>query len=79
MIAADIPAMHAVIRNYEDGLIVNPQPETIAQAVIELISNPQLAQEMGNKGYEKVRQEYNWEILAQRLSNIYEQAIMAMA
>ena len=75
VIAADIPAMHSVISHDKDGLIVNPHPEEISQSLLKLIISPNKAIQMGEQGYKKVQQEYNWDTLADKLANIYSRLL----
>jgi len=56
-----------VIIDNETGILVNPySPEEIAQAVIKLLSNKELAKEMGEKGKERSFHHFNWETIAER-------------
>ena len=71
VIAADIPAIHSVVTHEKDGLIVPQEAEEIAMSLLKLINFPTHAKKMGQAGYEKVRHEYDWKRLADRLGNIY--------
>lgn len=44
-----------------NGLMVNPEsPEDIAQAILKLIENPELAQKLGGSGQERAVNDFNW-------------------
>ena len=54
------------------GLLVDPEsPEEIANAIIELLENPELARKLGEQGRKRVLEEFTWE----RAARIIEQAM----
>ncbi|MGA7955154.1 MAG: glycosyltransferase family 4 protein [Gloeobacterales cyanobacterium] len=71
VIAADIPAMHSVISQEEDGLIVPQDPKALSHALIRLLADDTLRSRMGEAGYRKVHAQYDWDVIANRLLNIY--------
>jgi glycosyltransferase involved in cell wall biosynthesis len=71
VIAADIPAMHSVITHEEDGLIVPQEAKALSHALIKLLADDRLRRRMGEAGYRKVRAQYDWDVLTDRLLNIY--------
>ncbi len=72
VIAADIPAMHSVIQHEQDGLIVSPTPTCIASGILRLLNNPKWRHELGYCGYRKVRSKYEWRLIANQLSDVYQ-------
>ena len=57
-----------VIRQGETGLLVDPgDPAAVAEALLKLLSNPALAQEMGRAGSEYVRKSYSYDSFRERL------------
>ena len=72
VIGGNIPAVAEVISDGKDGLLVEQEPETIATAIIDLLSNPQKASEMGEAGYQKVYQHYTWPKLAEKTMEVYQ-------
>jgi glycosyltransferase involved in cell wall biosynthesis len=71
VIAADIPAMHSVISQEEDGLIVLQDAKALSHALSRLLEDNTLRSRMGEAGYRKVRAQYDWDVIANRLLNIY--------
>ena len=62
--------------NYVDsgktGILTPPKnSEKLAQAIIYLLKNPEIRKEMGEAGYNKMRQEFSWEISAEKHIAIY--------
>ncbi len=58
----------------KDGaeVIVRDQPEEIAEAVIQLLSNSKLYEKIVSKAKRMVQSEYDWDPIADKLSNIYQ-------
>jgi glycosyltransferase involved in cell wall biosynthesis len=52
-------------------VLPEPSAEGIAAAVEELVSQPGLLAEMGERGMAAVREKYNWDILTPRLLAMY--------
>lgn len=49
------------IRQGETGLLTARDPREFADAVLELLTKPTLAEKLGRQGVEYVREEWNWE------------------
>jgi trehalose synthase len=59
MVATNVGGIPLQITNAEDGFLVEPHgKDEFADRIIEILKNPSLAQEMGNKGKEKVRKNF---------------------
>ncbi len=59
----------------EDGVevIIRDDPADIAKAVIDLLTNKKRYQEIAEKAKKMVREKYDWDPIAKKLSSIYEQ------
>jgi len=56
------------ILNQKTGLLVNSEsPSELAQAFIQLLDNPHLAESLGKNGRKRVLQEFNWDTLVKKL------------
>ncbi len=56
------------IQDGETGLLVPPEdPAAAAEALTRLLTNPELAQRLGEQGRERVRTEANWDRVADRI------------
>ncbi|UYP46369.1 D-inositol-3-phosphate glycosyltransferase [Candidatus Lokiarchaeum ossiferum] len=76
VIAANIPAMHEVIDNQEDGILVEfDNPKALKKIILDLINNPEKAQTMGKKGQNKVEEQNRWDIIAKQTLKIYQKLI----
>ena len=76
VIAANIHIAQEVIDNGKDGLLTEPTPPAIAQAILMLLTNKPIAQAMGEAGYEKVKNQYDWNVLANRMEEVYRNCLL---
>jgi len=62
VIGSNVGGIPYVIDNDQNGLLVPPKdPQALADAIIKILTNPQLAKKMGEEGYEKVMKNFTWE------------------
>lgn len=72
VIATKVGAIPTVVQNGETGLVVEPgDPEEISTALLYLLSNPDKAEQMGRKGYKRVKEHYSSSKMAAEYINIY--------
>jgi glycosyltransferase involved in cell wall biosynthesis len=58
------------------GLLVSPaDPDSLAEAVLELLDNPNRAREIGQAGYERVHRSFTWQKAAQKTVEAYRETI----
>lgn len=56
------------VKNEENGFIVEPEPESIRECIDRLMSNKNLAREMGSRGRQTIEhQQINWDHIIERL------------
>lgn len=71
IVASQIEGYASVLSHGVEGVLVPPKDEqALAQALIRLLSDSSLRQEMGARGKQKV-EEYSWQNIAQRLQQYY--------
>jgi glycosyltransferase involved in cell wall biosynthesis len=75
VIGVDIPAVRALIGDGEDGLLVAPQPEALAERLVHLLDHPQTRATLGEAGRRKVKARYNWPRLAALTEQVYQQVL----
>lgn len=61
--------------NSEVGVLTRRDEGEFAKAVLYLLDNPQIAEQMGRQGIELVKKSYNWETCAENLENNFRKAI----
>jgi glycosyltransferase involved in cell wall biosynthesis len=71
VIAVEIPVLKTVITHGVDGVLIQQNGSAIAQALVDLLRHPEVRQAMGQRGAQKVAEQYDWNVLAQRMSDIY--------
>jgi glycosyltransferase involved in cell wall biosynthesis len=71
VIGGRIPAIAEVIDDGRDGFLSDQVPEELAARIIDLLSTPGRAADMGRRGRQKVERLYAWDVLARRLETLY--------
>lgn len=74
-IGCNIPAVAEVIDHGTNGYLVNQEPASIAEAIIQLLQDPHQAQTMGQAGQQKLKQNYTWQIIAHKTETLYESLV----
>jgi glycosyltransferase involved in cell wall biosynthesis len=65
-----------VVEKHNCGIIVNSEnPKDLAQAVLKLIRDPTLRQQMGENGIKYVLQNHSWEFVAKRIADVCQNCI----
>jgi glycosyltransferase involved in cell wall biosynthesis len=76
VIATNTGGVASVVKDRENGLIVPPgEVETLAEAVIELLSRPEWARELGAAGHRLVSREFGVERMLERTAEVYRELI----
>ena len=73
-ISSNVGPIPEFIKNRENGLLVDPKSKTeIASAMIELLSNPEFAKQLGSRAKSTVDEMFNPYRQAQKLVAVYEE------
>lgn len=73
VIASDFPLWKTLVEDNQCGICVNPERiEEIVSAIDFISTNSDKANQMGERGREKVLTEYNWDAEAQKLFDLYQ-------
>jgi starch synthase len=76
VVATDVGSIAEVVDNGRTGFIVPPKnPEALAEAIVKLLKDDKLRQEMGENAYRKAKDELSWDNIAKKTSDIYKEAI----
>ncbi|OQB28226.1 MAG: GDP-mannose-dependent alpha-(1-2)-phosphatidylinositol mannosyltransferase [Chloroflexi bacterium ADurb.Bin180] len=79
IVASNIRGYRSVMEDGQEGLLVEPENEhAIADAIIRLLQNPTLCQEMGQRGQRKAMR-YDWPLVARQVLDVYEELIKLKA
>jgi len=72
VIALRVGGMVEIVRDRETGLLVSPgDPSALAQAIINLLRDPQARERMGLRGRRVALREFSVERLADGLARLY--------
>ena len=76
IITSDFPLWKEIVEGNNCGICVNPlEPKEIADAINYIMTNPVVAEKMGQNGKNAVLEKYNWDIEAKKLFDVYEELI----
>ncbi len=76
VITTEVGGIPEVIVNGKQGLFVPPQnPEAVADAILKLISDPSLFEDMSSACLARAREAYGLERLAKQVGGLYEQSV----
>jgi glycosyltransferase involved in cell wall biosynthesis len=76
VIGARVGSIPSVIDEGKDGLLFKYlDPDSLAQAILELLDAPSQQIRMGEAGRQKVLRNYTWEIVADRLRAVYAELV----
>jgi len=79
VVAFDVGGVHETMVNKETGLLVKPDSRDLADAILKLLSSWPLREQMGVKGREFVSNNFSWDICAQRMLQVYREALSPVA
>ena len=77
VVALDIDVLRTVIADGQDGLLTPSDGDAIAEVLVHLLERPAVCRLMGENGARKVAAEYDWDVLARRLADIYRGVLQA--
>jgi glycosyltransferase involved in cell wall biosynthesis len=75
-VVSDAGSLPEVVLNEKTGFVISPKmPELFAQKIITLLTDVNLAQQFGQAGLERVKQNFRWDIVAQKTLTLYQELI----
>jgi glycosyltransferase involved in cell wall biosynthesis len=76
VISTDIVGVAEDVMRFYAGRIVKPRDiNALAQAVLEILENEELASEMGRRGRRLVEEKYNWKKIGRDMLEIYQELV----
>ncbi|MDD5079315.1 MAG: GT4 family glycosyltransferase PelF [Candidatus Omnitrophica bacterium] len=76
VVATAVGGVVDIIENGKTGLIVPPaDPQAMSEAILKIMQNKDLAQEMAENAYKKVKDEYNLELMVSNTIDVYKEAL----
>lgn len=75
VVAFNVSAISETVLNGKTGLLTHPSSGELADAVLKLLADSSLREEMGRSGREFVSKNFSWDRCAVRMLNVYHEAI----
>ena len=76
VISTDCHGIPYTVKNNENGILVKPEnSKDLGNAIVKLIKNKDLREELGRNGYNFVHNECNIDVMGEKYLSIYEKAI----
>ena len=79
VVAFDVGGVCEAVLDKESGLLMKPDSNQLADAIIKLLANWSLREKMGGKGRKFIENNFSWDVCAQKLLQVYREAIAANA
>jgi phosphatidylinositol alpha-1,6-mannosyltransferase len=79
VVAFDVGGVSEAMVDKETGLLVKPDSRKLADAILKLLSSWSLREKMGVKGREFVSNNFSWDICAQKMLQVYREALSTVA
>lgn len=78
VVASDFPLWRELVQQTGAGLVVPPDDaEVVADAVLEILGDPEVAAAMGERGRRAVLERFSWEAEATTLLDLYDELLPA--
>lgn len=72
LVATNVGGIPEIVADGENGLLVPPRdPRALSDAIITLLKDAKQAYKMGQRGRERVEQEFSWKICGRKVEDIY--------
>jgi glycosyltransferase involved in cell wall biosynthesis len=76
LVSSDFPNLRQIIKAAQCGICIDPcNAETAAVAIMNLLDQPELRQQMGANGRDAVLRAYNWPAASKVLSQVYKNVL----
>ena len=76
VVATRVGGVVDIIEDQKTGLLVTPgDPVSMSEAIIKLFKDPELAHNLAQNAYKKVKQSYNLELMVENTLNVYKEAL----
>ncbi|WP_332449614.1 glycosyltransferase family 4 protein [Methanoculleus sp.] len=71
VVASDVGGLSENIEHGTDGVKVRPRPDSIAEGLAQVVASPEKSLSMGREGLTKVKKEFQWSHVAERMEASY--------
>jgi glycosyltransferase involved in cell wall biosynthesis len=72
VIVTDIGSIPEVVEHGKTGLIIRPRDSSsLADAILQMLKDESMRQNMGNEAYKKMESELSWKVIAKKTVDVY--------
>lgn len=76
IVATNVGGIPEVLDYGRYGLLVSPNnPKELCEALVKLHKSPELAEKLGKRGRLEVERNYDWEVIARRVLEVYQECL----
>ncbi len=69
-IGTTVDAMPEMIKHGDSGLLIEPgDSQRLTEHIIRILGQPELAREMGLRGFSRLKSEYTWEVVGKKITD----------
>ena len=79
VVAFDVGGVREAVLDKESGLLMKPDSDELADAIIRLLADWPLREKMGGKGRKFIENNFSWDVCAEKLLKVYREAIATNA
>jgi glycosyltransferase involved in cell wall biosynthesis len=79
IVAFDVGGVREAVLDKESGLLVKPDSRELADSIMKLLVNWSLREKMGLRGREFVVENFSWDVCAQKMLQVYREAVAMVA
>jgi len=77
VVITPVKTMALITRQYNAGIAVQENAQSMANGILKLIEDPSYAKELGNNGRRLVEDFFNWNVQARRIVEAYKECLMS--
>jgi len=78
VVVSDLVGVRKLVEKNNNGFLVKPKDaSSLAKTITILLDDDKLRIKLGRNGYEKVKNNYSWEIIVKKIENVYKSLITA--
>jgi glycosyltransferase involved in cell wall biosynthesis len=74
VIAFNVSGVSETVLDKKTGLLVDPQNDEFAQAILKVLSDDSLRRKLGESGRARILRELTWDVCAQKMLAVYREA-----
>lgn len=75
VVAFNTSAINETVLNGKTGILTQPNSDELAEAILKVLADSSLRENMGNSGRKFVSENYSWNTCAEKMFNVYLEAI----